>query len=225
MKNKQTKSEKKVYRLKLGAVAKAKRAEIRKSTGSNQFDDLAGWVSFFKEHKRLPSQKITCAHCKKNQTSCFGDNARRWLAKFDNNIEALLSKFECSECRKPKQPAKEAKQVKVPKGNKGKAGDINVSGNTTEDYITREDMEDRKDKVRATLPQMDPDAKPINIDLSDPEAVAELTTGACQRPDIYLDAGCFHCSLVKHCKAQCRVPDRSLDKGDRVKRSTGPKRK
>ena len=222
MKNKQTKSEKKVYRLKLGAVAKAKRAEIRKSTGSNQFDDLAGWVSFFKEHKRLPSQKITCAHCKKNQTSCFGDNARRWLAKFDNNIEALLSKFECSECRKAKQPVKEAKQVKVPKGNKGKAGDINVSGNTTEDYLTVDDIEDRKEKVRATLPKFDPDRKPVKINFKDQDEVEELTRGVCQRPDIYLDAGCSQCPISQYCIAGCKDLKR---KPEDTRKSQGPKRK
>lgn len=212
---------KKVYRKKLDAKAKAAKAKIQKVSGGDQFKNLKDWVAFYKTNDRLPSQKITCARCRVNQTSMFGDNLKRTLPKF-GGVEGLLTKFECRLCRTLDAPVKEKK---VKKERKVKEVSNTACDNTATDYITREDMEDRKDKVRATLPQMDPDAKPINIDLSDPEAVAELTTGACQRPDIYLDAGCFHCSLVKHCKAQCRVPDRSLDKGDRVKRSTGPKRK
>ena len=153
---------KKVYRLKLDAKAKAAKAKIKEVSGGDQFKNLKDWVSFFEENERLPSQKITCASCKTKQTSMFGDNLKRTLPKY-GSIEGLLTRFECSECRKAKQPAKEAKQVKVPKGNKGKAGDINVSGNTVEDYLTVDDIEDRKEKVRATLPKFDPDRKPVKV--------------------------------------------------------------
>lgn len=217
---------KKVYRKKLDAKAKAVKAKIKEVSGGDQFKNLKDWVSFYKTNERLPNQKITCSVCKSKQTSMFGDNLKRTLPRF-GSIEKLLTSFECSDCRKAKAPAKE---VKAPKVRKAKAVRINadgniVSNNTTVDYMTVDDMEDRKEKVRATLPKMDPEAKPIKIDLNDPEAVSELTKGVCQRPDIYLDAGCAHCPLVNHCKAHCCVPTRSLEKGDRVKRSTGPKRK
>jgi hypothetical protein len=212
---------KKVYRLKLGAAAKAKRAEIRKNSGTNQFVDLKGWVSFFEEHKRLPNQKVLCSVCKKKETSCFGDNLRRHLSKY-GSIEGLLTRFECSDCRKAKTPAKEAKQVKVPKSGKAKAGDINVSGNTAEDYLTVDDMEDRKEKVRATLPKFDPDRKPVKINFKDQEEVEELTRGVCQRPDIFLDAGCSQCPISQFCIAGCKDMKR---KPEDTRKTSGPKRK
>lgn len=215
---------KKVYRLKLNAVAKAKRTEIRSKTGANQFEDMEGWIAFFQENNRLPNQKILCARCKKTATSCFGDNLKRWLGKFGNDISKLLKGFECSPCRKADGPVK-ATKTKRPKVVNTEAGDITVKGNTAKEYMTVEEMEDRKEKVRATLPKFDPEARPVRIDFKDADAVAELTLGACQRPDIYLDAGCSNCPLVKHCKAHCCVPDRNLEKGERIKRSKGPSRK
>lgn len=186
---------KKAYRKKLDAKAKAVRAKIQQKSGGDQFKNLKEWVQFFAENERLPNQKITCSVCKTKQTSMFGDNLKRTLPRF-GSIEKLLTSFECSECRKAKAPAKE---VKVPKVRKAKEVDINVSGNTAKEYLTREEMEDRKEVVRASLPKFDPEAKPIKIDLSDPTAIAELTKGACQRPDIFLDAGCKYCPLVDHC--------------------------
>jgi hypothetical protein len=218
MKSKQNETGKKRYRLKLGAAAKAKRAEIRKNTGANQFEDLKGWLSFFKEHNRFPNQKILCSICKKKETSCFGDNQRRHLARF-GSAEKLLSSFECSDCRKAKAPAKE---VKAPKVRKAKAGDINEEVNTSKEYLTVDDMEDRKEKIRATLPKMDPDAKPVRINFTDREEVEELTRNTCQRPDIYLDAGCRRCSLSHYCIAGCKDMKRNPEDS---RKSLGPKRK
>jgi len=212
---------KKVYRLKLDAKAKAAKAKIKEVSGGDQFKNLKDWVVFFKENERLPSQKITCASCKTKQTSMFGDNLKRTLPKY-GSIEGLLTKFECSDCRKAKAPAKEAKQVKVPKSGKGKAGDINVSGNTVEDYLTVDDIEDRKEKVRATLPKFDPDKKPVKINFKDKDEVEELTRGACQRPDIYLDAGCSQCPISQYCIAGCKDMKR---KPEDTRKSQGPKRK
>jgi hypothetical protein len=206
---------KNVYRKKLGAAAKAAKAKIQKSSGGDQFKNLKDWVAFYKENERLPSQKITCSACKKKQTSMFGDNLKRQLAKPEyKTIELLLTKFECSDCRKAKAPAKE---VKAPKVRKAKAGDITAEVNTKEDYLTVEDMEDRKEKVRATLPKFNPDAKPYRIDFNDPLEVAELTRGACQRPDIYLDAGCAQCPLSQHCACVSKDLKR---KGEPSRRST-----
>jgi hypothetical protein len=212
---------KKVYRLKLDAKAKAAKAKIKEVSGGDQFKNLKDWVVFFKENERLPSQKITCASCKTKQTSMFGDNLKRTLPKY-GSIEGLLTRFECSDCRKAKAPAKEAKQVKVPKGNKGKAGDINVSGNTVEDYLTVDDIEDRKEKVRATLPKFDPDRKPVKVNFKDQDEVEDLTRGVCQRPDIYLDAGCSQCPISQYCIAGCKDMRR---KPEDTRKSQGPKRK
>jgi len=153
----------------------------------------------------------------------YGDNLAKRLKQY-GSIEKLLKGFECSPCRKADGPVK-ATKVKRPKVVNTEAGDITVKGNTAKEYMTVEEMEDRKERVRATLPKFDPEARPVRIDFKDADAVAELTLGTCQRPDIYLDAGCSNCPLVKHCKAHCCVPDRNLEKGERVKRSKGPSRK
>jgi len=211
---------KKAYRKKLDAKAKAVRAKIQQKSGGDQFKNLKDWVKFFSENERLPSQKITCSVCKTKQTSMFGDNLKRTLPRF-GSIEKLLTSFECSDCRKAKAPAKE---VKVPKVRKSKEGDINVEVNTKEEYLTLDDMEDRKEKVRKTLPKMDPEARPIPIDLNDPEAVADLTRNACARPDIFLDSSCRECPLNQHCAANCKDMNRKPDASAKRK-SVGPRRK
>lgn len=201
------------YRLKLGAKAKAVRAKIQKTAGSDQFKNLKEWVAFYKEHERLPSTKILCSSCKKKTTSMFGDNLKRTLPRF-GSIEGLLTKFECSSCRKAKAPVK-AKVEKKKRVNT-EVGNNNAKDNSTE-YLTVDQIEDRKEKIRATLPKMDPDYKPHPINLKNAEEVADLTKGACQRPDIYLDAGCVHCPLYKHCVCASKN-DKDLLKGDRQRK-------
>jgi hypothetical protein len=201
------------YRLKLGAKAKAVRAKIQKTAGGDQFKNLKEWVAFYKEHERLPSTKILCSSCKKKATSMFGDNLKRTLPRF-GSIEGLLTKFECSSCRKAKAPVK-AKVEKKKRVNT-EVGNNNAKDNSAE-YLTVDQIEDRKEKIRATLPKMDPDYKPHPINLKNAEEVADLTKGACQRPDIYLDAGCVHCPLYKHCICASKN-DKDLLKGDRLRK-------
>jgi len=201
------------YRLKLGAKAKAVRAKIQKTAGGDQFKNLKEWVAFYKEHERLPSTKILCSSCKKKATSMFGDNLKRTLPRF-GSIEGLLTKFECSSCRKAKAPVK-AKVEKKKRVNT-EVGNNNAKDNSAE-YLTVDQIEDRKEKIRATLPKMDPDYKPHPVNLKNAEEVADLTKGACQRPDIYLDAGCVHCPLYKHCVCASKN-DKDLLKGDRLRK-------
>lgn len=197
---------KKVYRKKLDAKAKAAKANIKAKSGGDQFKNLKDWVAFYKENERLPNQKITCSVCKTKQTSMFGDNLKRTLPRF-GSIEKLLSTFECKDCRAPKKdPVEKPKKEKV---LKVKEVNINTGGNTAEGYQTVDDIEDRKEKVRATLPKFNPDFKPAKIDFKDADAVAELTRGACQRPDIYFDAGCKYCPMVDLCK--CNSKDLKRD--------------
>jgi hypothetical protein len=203
------------YRLKLGAKAKAVRAKIQKSSGGDQFKNLKEWVSFYAEHQRLPSTKILCSSCKKKATSMFGDNLKRTLPKF-GSVEGLLTKFECSSCRKAKAPVKEPK-AKAAKGKKNRLEVDSSSKESSSEYLTVDQMEDRKEKVRATLPKVNPDYKAQPINLESASEVAELTQGACQRPDIYLDAGCVHCPLYKHCVCASKN-DKDLLKGDRQRK-------
>lgn len=193
---------KKVYRKKFDAKAKAVKDKIKAKSGGDQFKNLKDWVSFYKEHERLPSTKILCSSCKKKATSMFGDNLKRTLPKY-GSIEALLTQFECADCRKAKAPVKEAK-VKVPKRGNSKAEGNTVKDNTAKEYMTLEDIEDRKDKVRASLPAFNPDSKPVRYNLSNEEDVMELTKSACQRPDIYLDAGCPSCPYYKYCASSIK---------------------
>jgi len=212
---------KKVYRKKFGAAAKAAKVAIKQASGGDQFKNLKEWVAFYKENDRLPVQKINCSCCKNKQTSMFGDNLKRQLAKPEyNTIELLLTKFVCGDCRKASTPAK---QVKVPKVRKAKEDNITVGSNVKEDYLTREDMEDRKDKVRAELPKFNPDAKGVKIDFKSREAVEELTRGVCQRPDIFLDAGCSQCPLSEFCL--CNSKDMKRKPEDTRKGTKGPRRK
>lgn len=198
---------KKVYRKKLDAKAKAAKAKIKAKSGGDQFKNLKEWVAFYKENERLPNQKITCSNCKKKQTSMFGDNLKRTLPKY-GSIESLLSKFECADCRKANAPVRPVK-VKVPKRVNTEAESNTVKGNSAKEYLTVDEIEDRKEKVRATLPKYNPDFKPGKIDFKDADSVAELTRGACQRPDIYFDAGCKYCPMVDLCK--CNSKDLKRD--------------
>lgn len=207
---------KKVYRKKFDARAKAVKAKIAAKSGGDQFKNLKDWVSFYKEHERLPSTKILCSSCKKKATSMFGDNLKRTLPKY-GSVEALLTRFECSDCRKAKAPVKEVK-VKVPKRGNTKAEGNPAKDNSAKEYMTLEDIEDRKEKVRASLPLFNPDAKPVRYNLSNEEDVAELTQSACQRPDIYLDAGCPSCPLYKYCACALKSDKDRTGNSRRVKR-------
>jgi hypothetical protein len=202
---------KKVYRKKFDAKAKAAKVKIAKKSGGDQFKNLKEWVAFYSEHERLPSTKILCSSCKKKATSMFGDNLKRTLPKF-GSIEGLLTKFECSDCRKAKAPVKE-KKVKVPKRSNSEDGSITEKSNSGKEYLTLDEIEDRKEKIRATLPKFNPDFKPIPYDLNNEDDVIELTKSACQRPDIFLDYGCPECPFYKYCA--CAVKTDKLRNGNR----------
>jgi len=78
--------------------------------------------------------------------------------------------------------------------------------------LTREQMEERRDKIRANMPKIDlyRTREMVNI-TKDKDACAEHTSFACHRPDIFLDYGCAQCSLQKHCACPIkdinRIPD------------------
>jgi hypothetical protein len=80
---------------------------------------------------------------------------------------------------------------------------------------TQEEMELRKEKIRATIPKIDlyRNRELINI-TKDKDACREHTSFSCHRPDIYLDLGCFECSLKNACACPLFDPNRKPD--DRV---------
>lgn len=171
----------------------------KKEQSCNQFLDMDAWIEMYNATKRLPCNKIICATCRKNYTSMFGDNLKRTVVKYGGILQ-LLDSFECRECRKLSTPAKGKKQSKKEEAKPAKP---------EKKVLSLDEIEDRKEFVRSTLPKFDPDAKPTKIDFNSPEAVAEITKGACQRPDIYLDAGCKYCPLAKYCA--CASKDMSRD--------------
>jgi hypothetical protein len=66
--------------------------------------------------------------------------------------------------------------------------------------LTQEDMELRREKIRATIPKIDLYKTREMINLTkDKDACREHTSFACHRPDIYLDLGCSECSLKSAC--------------------------
>jgi len=164
----------------------AKKTKGNKKVSFNQFEDISGWIKFFKEHKKLPAQKITCSHCKHNTVSMFGPNLKNYLKKHKNNIEELLQTFECRACRNLHKDPKE------PKPKKTYVNPLSV--------MTKEELEERAEKIKKDLPKMEFTKLPF-ITPTDKEGVESLTSVACQRPDIYLDNGkwCDGCPWIKYC--------------------------
>ena len=78
--------------------------------------------------------------------------------------------------------------------------------------LTPEQMEERREKVRATIPKIDlhKTREPINL-IQNKKECAKHTSFACHRPDVFLDYGCSQCSLAKGCacplKDMNRIPD------------------
>lgn len=86
------------------------------------------------------------------------------------------------------------------------------SSKVVSEPLTREQMELRREKVRATLPKIDLHKTREVFDLTkDKDLCKSYTSFACHRPDIYLDRGCRECSLQKNCECPIkdinRIPD------------------
>ena len=77
---------------------------------------------------------------------------------------------------------------------------------------TQEEMELRREKIRATIPKIDlyRNREMINI-TKDKDACKEHTFFSCHRPDIYLDLGCIECSLKNACACPLFDPNRKPD--------------
>jgi hypothetical protein len=78
--------------------------------------------------------------------------------------------------------------------------------------LTPEQIEARRDKIRATIPKIDLHKvrDPINL-IQNKKECAKHTEYSCHRPDVFLDYGCSQCSLAKACacplKDLNRIPD------------------
>ena len=89
---------------------------------------------------------------------------------------------------------------------KKKAGRPRKYPEAKDGYLTKEQMEERAERIKRDLPKYDPFKPRVIVDLAkDPEECKKATQHACFRPDVYLDYGCEFCSLYKHCA--CPIKD------------------
>jgi len=66
--------------------------------------------------------------------------------------------------------------------------------------LTPEQIEARREKIRATIPKIDLHKTRESINLiQNKKECAKHTSFACHRPDVFLDYGCAQCSLAKAC--------------------------
>lgn len=141
--------------------------------------NITAWIETFESTGKLPESRIPCSNETCNTTTtCFGSNLNNKIAKH-GGLMNLLTTFKCRDCRSAERPV-----VAVSKAPR---------------------------KVKPTTPSsqehdmspvyVDAQAVPTRYNLEDAAQVQELTTGACQRPDIYLDnhKACDGCGLYEHC--------------------------
>lgn len=150
--------------------------------------DIAGEEAQLKSTGKLSTHPhIYCQKCGTVVTA-FGSNLKNKISKA-GGLKELLSTFECRNCR----TASTNKQ-RLPKANREKR----VSKRSVKQAKTAE--------LIKNLPQMQfLDRKPVVL-LDNPEFAAKVTAFACQRPDLFLNAGrkCIDCNLYSVCAAPCK---------------------
>jgi hypothetical protein len=144
--------------------------------------------ALLKQTGRLTSHPhIHCVKCE-GKTTAFGSNLAGKIKKA-GSLEALLSAFECRNCRTA--GANKVRLPKAPSKKRGSKGAAKVAK-------TQEMLRD--------LPKMQfSDRTPVVL-LDNPEFAAMVTSVACQRPDLFLNAGrkCIDCNLYSVCAAPCK---------------------
>lgn len=130
---------------------------------------------------------IFCIKCE-GKTTAFGSNLQNKISKA-GGLGELLSTFECRNCRTAGQ--NKQRLPKAPRKKRGSIGAAKVAKTV---------------EMLKNLPQMRfPERKPIVL-LDNPDFAAQVTAFACQRPDLYLNAGrtCVDCNLYSVCAAPCK---------------------
>lgn len=161
-----------------------------------QFADLEAWIQSYTEKKRLPKNKILCSVCQETETAMLpGSNLKQVDRNFGGDIRKMLTSFACRTCRHANQPVKVTKS-RTAKGSSKK-----------EDSTTIHD-----------LPIIDFKKAPVFLDLNVPEHVAQVTTGHCHRPDLFLNAkrSCDLCALFEHCQASMKKRSRNYKAPQRL---------
>ena len=144
--------------------------------------------ALLKQTGRLTSHPhIFCVKCE-GKTTAFGSNLAGKIKKA-GSLEALLSAFECRNCRTA--GANKVRLPKAPSKKRGSKGAAKVAK-------TQEMLRD--------LPKMQFSDRTLVVLLDNPEFAAMVTSVACQRPDLFLNAGrkCIDCNLYSVCAAPCK---------------------
>jgi hypothetical protein len=200
MKKKKTK---KIKAIKPKKIKKQKISK-KKSNGipDNQLENLSKWLAYYKEHNKLPHNRIICSNCKMDYIGLKGIGMSWAKKKFNNDMNRILTESICKSCVDILTP-KEAKEPKE----------------KVVHILTREEMQARRDAISETLPKFDFYKPRTIIDLTkDKDVCKEFTNFACHRPDIYLDMGCDECSLKKHCACPIKDITRKADGRGKKKR-------
>ncbi len=138
--------------------------------------NITAWIETFNSTGKLPEQRIPCSNesCT-TSTTCFGANLDSKIAKH-GGLMNLLTTFECRECRSASKPAK-VKPVRAPRAST------------------------KQEEPTQSTPRVNINATPTRFDFKNESDVQELTSGQCQRPDIFLDndRACDGCGLYAHC--------------------------
>lgn len=129
---------------------------------------------------------IHCATCDAT-TTAFGTNLTGKIQKA-GGLECLLATFACRHCRNIGKPAVVRVNKHMKRTSKRKPKELRAS-----ELIKHPPKMDFAPRERLSL-------------LQHPILAAEVTSIACARPDIYLDAArsCDYCNLHAVCTAPCR---------------------
>jgi hypothetical protein len=137
------------------------------------------------------------------------------------------------------KPLKKIKQEKVPLKKRGRPKKVietppvekapkekDTESKKEPVVLTQEDMEIRREKIRATIPKIDLHRTKETFDLvKDKELCKNYTIFSCHRPDIYLDLGCVECALQKNCACPLKdINRRPEDKRPKFRKFTSAKK-
>ena len=193
---------------------------VRRAYTERMKINVTDWIESYTQTCKLPELRIPCISedCDVT-TTCFGSNLEGRIKKTEGGLRALLTTFKCRSCR----GGASAKTVRmtmkdgVPLKRAAKAVRKGTKKAAKEEHI-----EQLKQALRSAT--MSVNAVPQRVSFNDPEAVRQLTEGACQRPDIYLDndRACDGCGLYEHCACKSK---QLLAHTGRKKLVAGPKRK
>ena len=127
---------------------------------------------------------IFCVKCQ-GKTTAFGSNLKNKISKA-GGLKELLTSFECRACR---SHGKTPRLPKAPRKNKGLAKSSKAA-----------------ELIRNMPKMVFQERRPLSL-LDNPDLCAQVTSVACQRPDLFLNAGrtCQDCNLYSICSAPCRT--------------------